>query len=164
MLRQQWCQPASIARSHTQTPGTHAGCLCFALRSPISQNIGGMETLPLHVWQYARGERPQPLHIIQVEPLQHQFFGPRLFIGVDLLENHVGRPGNCNFAGFQRFDEALKGFASESRCLSKLALKLAPIACEKQAQHHASPDITRLYAAIDRASPSVSGTYQVSES
>src|SRR6266705_1513300 len=51
-------------------------------------------------------------------------------------------PSSGNFAGFQRFDEALKGLASESRCLSKLALKLAHIACEKQAQHHGTPDIT----------------------
>src|SRR2546429_3332443 len=100
-----------------------------------------MAALPPSVRQKPRGEAPNPSKIIEVEPWEHKCWATRLFIGVDLLENHVGRPGNGNFAGFQRFDEALKGLASVSRCLSKLALKLAHIACEKQAQHHGTPDI-----------------------
>src|SRR5712692_5944249 len=57
--------------------------------------------VPLQVWQHARGEHSQPTNIIQVEPLKHNFSGPRIFVGMDLLDNHIGRPSEGTSAGFQ---------------------------------------------------------------
>ena len=59
---------------------------------------------PLKTRQHTLSESPQPINIIQVKPLQYQFFYACIGIDFYLLKQHIWSPDNLMLPGGKFFD------------------------------------------------------------